>query len=460
VMELSQHRNFEVLDAMYALSEVTGLAFDRVCQTRIATWWGAIYQKDGYEPTQNKFTESYKGAEVITPKQGKYTNIRLYPSVAIKYNLSFDTINCPCCKYNPDAKLTNLIPKEYLTDCVHNDPDTTWICKQKIGAFPKKLKVFKEERIIQKDQGNHAKQYVLKILINGGYGVFGNEHFKYYDPRVAELVTAAGRYMLTQMQSTANDIYGFEIIYGDTDSLFLNNTNERGLKEFQDKFLNEEDINLEIKNKYYKLFLSAGKKHYLGHGVDDKGKEVFDIVGFEGIKNDRPEFYHQVYKQLALDVIEDGKDPLINIRQAFATIGSITDPELLKVYRELGKDPTDYKGNNQLAQIGKAFDAKKGDIVWHYHANKKKIGNSWTRDFTQADIQHYKQLLWNTVDELLQIAGYSLADLAQEFSVKLDTPNKQKKKAKAKTKAKAKKTRVLKNYSIVSNNLDNAGGES
>jgi hypothetical protein len=175
-------------------------------------------------------------------------------------------------------------------------------------------------------------------------------------------------------------------------------------------------------DKYHKLDLSAGKKHYIGV---EKGQ--IDIVGFEGVKNDRPKFYHQVYEQLAWDVVEEGKDPLTNIRQAFVTIGSIADPELLKVYQEVGKDLADYKGNSQIAQIGKAVGAKKGDVVWHYHANKKKTGKSWTRDFAQIDIQHYKQLFWNTVDEILQIAGYSLIDLTKEFGVKLDKPQKREK---------------------------------
>ena len=39
---------------------------------------------------------------------------------------------------------------------------------------------------------------------------------------VAELVTTYGRYILTKMQDIAKRL-GFQIIYGDTDSLFLNN---------------------------------------------------------------------------------------------------------------------------------------------------------------------------------------------------------------------------------------------
>lgn len=67
--------------------------------------------------------------------------------------------------------------------------------------------MFKAERLKQKDLGNNAKQHALKILINGGYGVFGRE-YSFYDPRVAELVTAAGRYILSELQYIANQEYG------------------------------------------------------------------------------------------------------------------------------------------------------------------------------------------------------------------------------------------------------------
>ena len=80
--------------------------------------------------------------------------------------------------------------------------------QQKEGAFPKKLKIFKEERLRQKKLGNHVKQLALKILINGGYGVFGSQYFKYYDPRVAELITAYGRYTISKMKDIAKG-YGF-----------------------------------------------------------------------------------------------------------------------------------------------------------------------------------------------------------------------------------------------------------
>jgi DNA polymerase elongation subunit (family B) len=60
----------------------------------------------------------------------------------------------------------------------------------------------------------------LKILINGGYGLFGNPGFKYADVRVAELITAYGRHTLQLMQDAAVAC-GFEVVAGDTDIIYM-----------------------------------------------------------------------------------------------------------------------------------------------------------------------------------------------------------------------------------------------
>ena len=128
---------------------------------------------------------TYEGADVLVPRQGFYHNVvvvdavSLYPSVAIKYNISFDTVNCNCCKDDPSARIT--LDSEFLKDCKFIEQGDCWICKQREeGAFPKKLKVFKEERLKQKKLGNNSKQLALKILINGAYGCFGFPSYAYY----------------------------------------------------------------------------------------------------------------------------------------------------------------------------------------------------------------------------------------------------------------------------------------
>jgi DNA polymerase I len=205
VMELSKHNNYEVLDAMLAISEITGLNFGRVCSTNLTTWWGNLFDQmiengDCQEPFNifDKKGEHYKGALVLDPKQGLYHNTvvvdasSLYPTMGIHYNLSFDTVNCECCKKNPRAKV-KLLNESFFAGCKYISKNNCWICQKKIGAFPKKLKVFRNERLEQKKLANKATQLALKILINGGYGVFGHTKFSYYNPMVAELITHSPR---------------------------------------------------------------------------------------------------------------------------------------------------------------------------------------------------------------------------------------------------------------------------
>jgi DNA polymerase elongation subunit (family B) len=158
-----------------------------------------------------KEVHNYKGGTVLAPKKGIYHNlvvvdvISLYPSMAMLHNISFDTVNCDCCEDYPNAKISSEI-----LNIINSDPGGNkreyWICKKIEGIFPKKLRLFKEERIRQKQFGNTVKQMALKILINSGYGVFGSRFFKYYDPRVAEIITAYGRYTLTKMQEIAEEM--------------------------------------------------------------------------------------------------------------------------------------------------------------------------------------------------------------------------------------------------------------
>ena len=205
VMKLSQHDNFEILDLMNAISIITEIPFDRVCHTGIWHWWTRIIEKQissdpyrfqNYGMTKRKYT----GAYVIEPKIGFYDTQAvyvldvksLYPSMMIENNISFETINCECCKFNREAKvdfkIMNLINSS-LTE--EEKREHYWICKQP-GIVPKLLQQFREERFRQQEIGNESMQLALKNLINGCYGLFGSAFFKFSDYRVAELTTAFG----------------------------------------------------------------------------------------------------------------------------------------------------------------------------------------------------------------------------------------------------------------------------
>ena len=114
VMKLSKHNNYEILDLMNAISIITDLPFDRVCHTGISSWWTKIIKKEVGEPQQHFLEKkSYTGGYVLEPTKGYYLQPvyvldvkSLYPTMMINNNISFDTINCDCCQYREEARVS------------------------------------------------------------------------------------------------------------------------------------------------------------------------------------------------------------------------------------------------------------------------------------------------------------------------------------------------------------------
>ena len=160
VMKLTKHNNYEILDLMNAISNITQLPFDRVCHTSVSTWWTNIIKRKVGEPKHQFIKKSYTGGYVIEPIKGYYQQPvyvldvkSLYPTMMINHNISFDTVNCDCCKNDPNAKVSaeimNII-NDGLTEEKKRD-QTYWICKKKIGIIPNLLTKFRDERFRQQE---------------------------------------------------------------------------------------------------------------------------------------------------------------------------------------------------------------------------------------------------------------------------------------------------------------------
>ena len=139
---------------MNTISIITNLPFDRVCRTGISTWWTNIIKRAGGEPKQQELLKkSYTGGYVIEPEKGYYQQPvyvldvkSLYPTMMINHNISFDTVNCDCCKDDPEATVSVEIMdiiNEGLTKEEKRE-QSYWICKKKTGIIPQLLSRFRE----------------------------------------------------------------------------------------------------------------------------------------------------------------------------------------------------------------------------------------------------------------------------------------------------------------------------
>lgn len=148
----------------------------------------------------------------------------------------------------------------FSTSANQNNDYSYWICQRRKGLFSKILQELTEKRIQYKNKEMELESTAIKAIINSGYGVFGHANFKFYEPRVAEVITALGRQTLLKMNKIAKEM-GFAVLYGDTDSLFVNNIKNIDISRFIDNCKIRLNVNVNHEKTFRKLIL-VGKKHY------------------------------------------------------------------------------------------------------------------------------------------------------------------------------------------------------
>jgi len=227
----------------------------------------------------------YVGAVVLAPKPGLHENIAvldfkaMYPNIMITQNVSPDTYVLPS---EPEPKGgVNVAPevkhrfrkeppgfyKEVLSSLIAS--------RDRIRPRLSKLDPRSAEYKVL-----DARQKAVKVITNATYGYAGWIGARWYVKPVAEAATAWGRHIIMGTVNEAKKI-GLEVVYSDTDSVFVNHNSEK-IKRLSQKI--GEEIGLEIKpDKVYKRVLfTEAKKKYCGLLPDGR----LDIVGLEVVRGD------------------------------------------------------------------------------------------------------------------------------------------------------------------------------
>ena len=88
------------------------------------------------------------------------------------------------------------------------------------------------ERDKAKLQKNAALSQAIKIIMNSFYGILGSTGCRFYDPRLAGSITKRSHEILKKTSVWIESL-GYQVIYGDTDSLFVSIGAEKSKKEAQ-----------------------------------------------------------------------------------------------------------------------------------------------------------------------------------------------------------------------------------
>jgi DNA polymerase I len=247
--------------------------------------------------------KAFKGAIVIDPVAGVHFNATvldfasLYPTIMKAHNISYESIDCPHeeCRTAGD----NLVPE---TD--------HWICKKRRGMISQTIGFFRDTRVNwfkpkSKDRNLDERtrnwysvvEKALKVFVNASYGVTGAKHFELFCMPAAESITAFGRDAIQRTKAKAEEM-GIRVLYGDTDSVFLDNPSKEQQKELVQWSRKTLGIDLEVEKTYKYVALSDRKKNYIGVYSDGK----VEVKGLSGKKRNTPDYAQQAFRDM-LDVL-------------------------------------------------------------------------------------------------------------------------------------------------------------
>ena len=370
--------------------------------------------------------KKYMGAIVMEPVPGIHFNVvvldfaSLYPSMIKTWNLSYETVRCP----HEECK-KNIIPET-----------SHWVCTKRRGLISLIVALLRDTRVKlykprAKDPSLNSNerewydvvQRALKVFINASYGVFGAETFPLYCPPVAESTAALGRYAIKQTVKKAKEM-GLQVIYGDTDSLFLKNPPEDAVKKLMDWAQEYLKIDLDIDKVYKYVSLSTRKKNYFGVLSDGR----VDVKGLLGKKRNTPEFVKKAFTRV-LEILREVKTH-DDFKHAKDKIREVIHESYTKLKKKeysledlaikvtLSKPLNEYvrstpqhvKAALQIAKFGKRIEP--GDII----AYVKTRGGDGVKHVQLArideiDDEKYLENLKSVFEQLLDALGMSFEEV-------------------------------------------------
>ncbi len=252
--------------------------------------------------------KKYRGGEVVEPVPGIHFNVivldfaSLYPSIIKVHNLSYETINCA------------------HEDCRENEVEGTthWVCRHRKGLTSFLIGSLRDLRVnyykyLAKDKTlppEERKLYnvvsqAIKVILNASYGVMGAAIFPLYCLPVADATAALGRTTINRTINKCKEI-GIRVVYGDTDSIFLSNPDQKHIEQLVQWARETLGVDLEIDKQYRYVVFSDLKKNYLGVLSDG----TVDVKGLTGKKSHTPPFIRKAFYDIleVLGKISSEKD--------------------------------------------------------------------------------------------------------------------------------------------------------
>lgn len=307
-------KKLDLIDLTFTRATTSGMGMDRIGMS-VASFdyfmLPKIHRSGWVAPDVDDIVAQGQGTGglVFSEEPGFYDSIvvldfkSLYPSIIRTFNI------------DPISRLT--ATKSDITTPVGINFSRD---KHLLPDFIKTLMDKREEAKKVKDE--HLSQSI-KILMNSFYGVMGTPGSRFYHPDLPNAITGTGQWLLITAKEFLNNL-GYKVIYGDTDSLFIqlkiedrDNFDDAGnalvfkinnyLKELLfNKFSVDSKLEIEYEKHFRKFFLPSlrggkegAKKKYAGLKTTSEGEEL-SFTGLEIVRSDwtelAKEFQYELFR--------------------------------------------------------------------------------------------------------------------------------------------------------------------
>ena len=310
----------DLVNLAVARSRLTGMTPDRVAAS-IASfdflYLAELHKRRIVAPSvkssDSRVHAAQAGGHVLEPVTGLHEGVwvfdfkSLYPSVIRTYNID------PLAYIDKEETAT---PVTAVDDPIELAGGARF--RRTPGILPGMLDELFPRREQAKQDGDRVASQAIKILMNSFYGVLGTPACRFYNPAIANAITGQGRRLLLWSKRWFED-KGFQVLYGDTDSLFVasggaaEGATEKGsllaasltaelAEHVQRESRVESRLELELEKFYSKLFLpvtrtgtGGARKRYAGQIL---GKDDVEFTGMEVVRRDWTELAKQVQREL------------------------------------------------------------------------------------------------------------------------------------------------------------------
>lgn len=303
--------------------------------------------------------ETYTGGYVKEPKKGLSEDIAvfdfrsLYPSIIITHNIDPSTFERGGKSEVPGTDYSFSKEKGFIPAILENIIDRRMDIKREMKAEKDGVK----KKILD------AEQQALKILANSFYGYMAYPRARWYKNECAESVAALARMYIQEVMSVAEEKFGFEVIYGDTDSLFIV---APGKKDKINEFLKHINdtlpgiLELEYEG-FYKRGIFVTKKRYALIGEDDR----ITIKGLEFVRRDWTPLTRTTQREV-LEVLLKEASPEKATEIVRKVIERVKKREVsladLTLYTQLTKSISSYKNIGPHVVVAKKLIEKGRDV--------------------------------------------------------------------------------------------------